>query len=144
MSGSGISWAICKSAPRCRQITTPAPQHSVFTGRMPFLPRQSTEGTSNMKKINAARGRSVCNSQSRRRNSMQCLIVRDITITGLVGHDCLVNTDDCKKRRKKHLLYFISVHPHIYNKIKSNECREKKTFIFTFILFQRVQTIEIK
>ena len=39
MSGSGISWAICKSAPRCRQITTPAPHHSVFlTGRMPFLP----------------------------------------------------------------------------------------------------------
>jgi len=25
VSGSGISWAICKSAPRCRQITTPAP-----------------------------------------------------------------------------------------------------------------------
>ena len=30
MSGSGISWAICKSAPRCRQITTPAPHHSGF------------------------------------------------------------------------------------------------------------------
>ena len=46
--GSGISWAICKSAPRSRQITTPAPHHSVFTGRMPFLPPnqqcQSTEG----------------------------------------------------------------------------------------------------
>jgi len=27
VSGSGISWAICKSAPRCRQITTPAPHH---------------------------------------------------------------------------------------------------------------------
>ena len=39
---------ICKSAPRSRQITTPAPHHSVFTGRMPFLPpnqqHQSTEG----------------------------------------------------------------------------------------------------
>ena len=49
VSGSGISWAICKSAPRSRQTTTPAPHHSVFTGRMPFLPpnqqRQSTEGT---------------------------------------------------------------------------------------------------
>ena len=45
---SGISWAICKSAPRSRQITMPAPHRSVFTGRMPFLPpnqqRQSTEG----------------------------------------------------------------------------------------------------
>jgi len=37
VSGSGISWAICKSAPHSRQIT------------MPFLPpnqqRQSTKGT---------------------------------------------------------------------------------------------------
>ena len=30
MSGTGISWAICKSAPCSRQITTPAPHHSVF------------------------------------------------------------------------------------------------------------------
>ena len=27
---SGISWAICKSAPCSRQITTPAPHHTVF------------------------------------------------------------------------------------------------------------------
>jgi len=36
------------SAPRARQITTPANHHSVFTGRMPFMPSnrqgQSTEG----------------------------------------------------------------------------------------------------
>ena len=48
VSGSGISWAICKSASRSRQITTPAHHQSVFTGRMSFLPpnqqRQSTEG----------------------------------------------------------------------------------------------------
>ena len=30
VSGSGIRWAICKSAHRYRQITTPAPHHSVF------------------------------------------------------------------------------------------------------------------
>ena len=30
VSGSGISWAICKSTHRSRQITTPAPHHSVF------------------------------------------------------------------------------------------------------------------
>ena len=50
VSGSGISWAICKSAPCSRQTTTPAPHHSVFTGRMPFLspnqPCESTEGNS--------------------------------------------------------------------------------------------------
>ena len=35
MSGSGISWTICKSAPCPRQITMPALHHS---GWMPFLP----------------------------------------------------------------------------------------------------------
>ena len=30
VSGSGIRWAICKSAPRSRHITMPAPDHSVF------------------------------------------------------------------------------------------------------------------
>jgi len=30
VSGSGISWAICKSAPCSREKTTPAPHHSVF------------------------------------------------------------------------------------------------------------------
>ena len=48
--GSGISWTICKqSAPHSRQITTPAPHHSIFTGPMLFLTPnqqcQSTEGT---------------------------------------------------------------------------------------------------
>jgi len=55
VSGSGISWTVCKSAPRSRQITTPAPHHSVFY-RPDALPatqptassagnqRQSTEG----------------------------------------------------------------------------------------------------
>jgi len=46
---SDISWTICRqSAPRFRQMTTPTPHHSIFTGRMPFLSpkqqRQSTEG----------------------------------------------------------------------------------------------------
>ena len=48
VSDSGISWAICKSAPSSRQTTAPAPHHSVFKGHMPFLSpnqqRQSTEG----------------------------------------------------------------------------------------------------
>jgi len=30
LSGSGISWATCKSAPHFRQITMPATLHSVF------------------------------------------------------------------------------------------------------------------
>jgi len=37
VSGSGISWAICKSAPRPRQVTMPASHHSVFY-RLDALP----------------------------------------------------------------------------------------------------------
>ena len=50
VSGSGISWAICKSAPHPRQPHQ-HPTTQFFTGRMPFLPpnqqRQSTEGKTN-------------------------------------------------------------------------------------------------
>jgi len=49
VSGNGISWVICKSH-LDPDVTTPASHHSVFTGRMPFLPpnhqRQITEGLS--------------------------------------------------------------------------------------------------
>ena len=48
VSGSGISWAICKSAPRSRQIHASTPPLCFFTGQMPFLQpnqqHQSTEG----------------------------------------------------------------------------------------------------
>ena len=47
VSGSGICWAICKSAHHPRQPRQ-HPTTQFFTGRMPFLPlnqqRQSTEG----------------------------------------------------------------------------------------------------
>ena len=35
MSGSGITWAICKSAPRSRQITMPAPHHCFLQAGCP-------------------------------------------------------------------------------------------------------------
>ena len=48
VSGSSISWAICKSAPCSTDNHASTPPLSFFTGRMPFLPpnqqRQSTEG----------------------------------------------------------------------------------------------------
>ena len=56
VSGSSISWAICKSPPCSKQITMPAPHHSVFY-RPDALPaaqptvskhwRQSTESSTN-------------------------------------------------------------------------------------------------
>ena len=48
VSGSGISWAICKSAPLQTDNHASTSSLSFSTGRMPFLPpnqqRQSTEG----------------------------------------------------------------------------------------------------
>ena len=49
VSGSGISWAICKSASLSRQITMPVLHHSKFFYRpdaflLPNQQRQSTEG----------------------------------------------------------------------------------------------------
>ena len=38
VGGSGISWAICKSAPRSRQTTTPAAHHSYVFYRPDALP----------------------------------------------------------------------------------------------------------
>jgi len=42
VSSSGISWAICKSAPCSRQTTTPAPHHSVFYRLDALLATQPT------------------------------------------------------------------------------------------------------
>ena len=42
VSDSGISCAVCKSAPCSRQITTPAPHHCFY--RRDALPTNSTEG----------------------------------------------------------------------------------------------------
>jgi len=45
VSGSGISWAICESAPRPRQITMPASHRFYSPDAFPAAQlRQSTEG----------------------------------------------------------------------------------------------------
>ena len=54
MSGKGISWAICKSAPRFRQITMPVPHHSVFY-RPDALP--AAQPTASKQKISPSPGR---------------------------------------------------------------------------------------
>jgi len=69
VSGSGISWAICKSAPCSRPITTPACHHSVFlTGQMPFLSpnlqHQSTEGRNSRKQNKLSRLQIFMNQHS--------------------------------------------------------------------------------
>ena len=56
VSSSGISWAICKSAPCSRQITMPAPQHSVFYRLDACHPTNSIEALKALESSN-------CNSQ---------------------------------------------------------------------------------
>ena len=53
VSGSGISWAICKSAPRSRQITMPAPHHSVFYRPDALPAAQTTASKSTVNSISA-------------------------------------------------------------------------------------------
>ena len=66
--GRGISWTTCKqSAPGSRQITTAAPHHSIFTGRMLFLtPNQQCQSTESDRESRVVR-RSVDVSAERRR-----------------------------------------------------------------------------
>jgi len=67
VSGTGISWAIRKSAPRPRQIPRQHPTTHFFTGQMPFLPphqqHQSTECIMHLLKVakNIAKKLWVCN-----------------------------------------------------------------------------------
>jgi len=49
VSGSGISWAICKSAPCSRQIATPVPHQSVLQAVCP-----SCRPTNSVKALKAA------------------------------------------------------------------------------------------
>ena len=51
VSGSGISGAICKSAPCSRQITTPAPHQSVFY-RLDALPATQPTASKDWRHIN--------------------------------------------------------------------------------------------
>ena len=49
------------SAPRSRQITTPAPHHSVFTGRMPFLlPNEQRQSSIGIPQLPQASGNYSC------------------------------------------------------------------------------------
>ena len=72
VKGSGITWAVCKSAPCSRQITTPAPHNSVFlqagcpscrsTNSVKALQAQQSYGTgdNNHKKLSYRRVTARC------------------------------------------------------------------------------------
>jgi len=69
VSGSGISWAICKDTHRSRQITMPAPHRWVFYRPDALLPpnRQSTEGM-------------TCTVQTEQTEYSQCLFCWEFVV----------------------------------------------------------------
>ena len=106
--GSGISWTICKqSAPRSRQITTPTPHQSIFTGRMLFRTRsqqrQSTEGTH---QCNQQRQTVKCSTTTTQLPFYRCCSTstrgrgRSSARPALIGRDtCQCPRTNCSRRR---------------------------------------------
>jgi len=78
VSGSGISWDICKSAPHSRQITTPAPHCSVFY-RPDALPAAQPTASKHWRHNNLIQNkhnRILKNMQLQTRNKLQqCISV---------------------------------------------------------------------
>jgi len=59
VSGSGISWDICKSAPHSKQITMPAPHHSVFY-RPGALPAAQPTASEHWRNLPVSKQTSIC------------------------------------------------------------------------------------
>jgi len=92
VNGSGISWAICISAPRPRQITMPAPYHIVFY-KLDALPasnqqRQSTEGTNSVHTVYSF---AFCLSVTNSRKDWARFSIVFLVFFGLKGI-CIVGT----------------------------------------------------
>ena len=79
VSGSGISWAICKSAPRSRQTTTPAPHHSVFF--QAGCP--SCRPTNSVKELNA-----IFVDETKTKTKIETRVKSEIKINGILVLMC--------------------------------------------------------
>ena len=88
VSGSGISWATCKSAPRSRQINTPASHHSVFY-RPDALPvaqptvskhRRNSKSTKNKKNLSNCKKSQLKGTSSYKLFSIQALALNTAII----------------------------------------------------------------
>ena len=80
VSGIGISWAICKSAPHSRQITMPAPHRSVFY-RPDALPAAQPTASKHWMSIYSKKKR----QQAMYRHQGICMTVITVTEMDCVG-----------------------------------------------------------
>jgi len=92
-SGNGLSWETCKSAPRSRQITTPAPYHSVFyrPDALPFRTTNSVKALSRcIAGLNLNRNSFI--SSSRSAVQYTTIIINNATTTGMYGQRHLTSS----------------------------------------------------
>ena len=88
VSGSGISWTICKPAPRSRQISMAAPHHSVFY-RPDALPAAQPTASKHRRQrrqgVRIRKNKQVCVDP--------CTLARNMTLpTATLGHLQLAST----------------------------------------------------
>ena len=86
VSGSDISWAICKSAPCSRQITTPTPHHSVFY-RPDALPATQPRASKHWRIL-------TITTQSTQLQMKYCMGNYTVTATPITSVCMLVNPSD--------------------------------------------------
>jgi len=109
VSDSGISWATCKSAPHSRQITLPAPHHSVYY-RPDALPvAQPTASKHWMQKsthINAHKINSAVtdDSSSQKWEAVLCWFAHNLSIT-IPSHFAIIIRAARKSQNHDHLEY---------------------------------------
>jgi len=80
VSGSGIGWAICKSVPCPRQITMPAPQHSVFYSQDALPANQPTASKHWRKLIMSSNCKNIFQASRRSQLFNRCLVIRYIKL----------------------------------------------------------------
>ena len=104
VSGIGISWAICKSAYRSRQITMPAPHHSVFYRLDALTATQPTESKHwnqrNQQKWNQTVKKAIKNCSITQQCARQMNKFKQVTKTGLQSTFKLFKSNMLKTKGK--------------------------------------------
>ena len=115
MSGSGISWAICKSAPRSRQTTTPVPQWHQLDHMQIMLTSLHTDNQTNTSSVNFLQARCSTNSVSTLKASdsgkltMNCNIAKHQLIQNWHWRAVLTSLGGRVLSNKKKVVYFLQI-----------------------------------
>jgi len=121
VSGSGISWAVCKSAPRSRQKTMPEPHHSVFY-RPDALPAAHPTASKHWRHF-ISRSLIILRSNGRDHSGSKC---------SLITSKCIVQLSTSKGCVRVCYVTQGSVHVHCRHWVKASwPCSRMHTDMFT-------------